>query len=150
MGDLKYPPLRSHGLFDEEWVPPKSKSRFVQYDRKDEWWMRPAGLGSVKRFPANMFDVRLFGDDRLVGYVQNNPQYGRDVTIRALDQEDMICRSPREIPLFMEKTTVAYLRNALFSVGGEILCCWMCSAEDAVILIRCKIIVAGPDMIHEL
>lgn len=65
-------PMQTHGLFDETWHPPVSRSKFVRYTKDDEHWLRPMGLGRIEKTIRSLFDVRL-NDQTLVGYVEIDP-----------------------------------------------------------------------------
>jgi hypothetical protein len=69
--NTRYKPLQTHGRTVKTWQPPHG-DRFVEYDSRDEAWMRPLGLGRVVDTPEAMFDVR---DERgeLVGYTAHDP-----------------------------------------------------------------------------
>lgn len=70
-------PLQTHGIYEDVWSPPKSNSPYCTYDRRDESWMRPLGLGTVRSELAPMFDVRD-EEGKLVGYLDHSPQWSQN------------------------------------------------------------------------
>ena len=164
MDKLNYLPLQSHGLCKtvDVWEPPRS-GRFVSYDKSDESWMRPLGIGKVVKklnplLPVDLYDVR---DERgdLVGYSELDPvdyfnRGVRDLMIAAIDS------FPRPIQFFRPesdsymdqmKIRQIHVKASRYSVACENYLCWQVQLYDAPALIMGKWIKAiGEDRVREL
>jgi hypothetical protein len=148
--NTRYKPLQTHGRTVKTWQPPHG-DRFTEYDRRDEAWMRPLGLGRIAETPEALFDVR---DERgeLVGYTIHDP---RDYDPR----EAMICILDPEGPMGflasdrrVQKPTI---RTVTIRVcrwtwpGGEYSIGWRAMLSDVPDLILVKwITVLGEDNIQ--
>lgn len=138
------PPLQTHGLCDEEWIPPRSLSRFISFGREDEHWLRPLGLGTVRRIPKPLYDVRdEFGE--LMGFSPHDPtRCHRSLRVACFDGDLSFAFRPTG------RLKIAYLRidTAVYARGGERFTSWKSRAEDAIGLLQCGFITtAGQDMI---
>lgn len=142
-------PLQTHGLFRLTWQPPRG-DRFCSYDRTDEAWMRPLGLGRLVKEPEPLFDVRL-EDGTLVGYTAAEPDgsLGRHC-IPVVKSPPRWVRSGYSSggPAF----DVIELRIGRYAVHREVFSCWMVySAADAAYLLRAGWIKAiGEDNIERV
>lgn len=125
-------PLQTHGLFDDRWEPPKE--RFVRYERSDEKWMRPLGMGTVRKIPKPLFDVRM-PDQRLLGYTYANPCERPSMRLSSIkDPSPQFVGKPSPAP-FVERQIE--LRSERFAVCGELFVCWVVYTEqDAIDLIE--------------
>lgn len=156
---MNYLPLQSHGLCKtvEVWEPPRS-GRFVSYDKSDESWMRPLGIGKVVKRPnplllVDLYDVRDEKGD-LVGYSELNPidywnRGTRDLMIGVIDSFPPVYPVRR----FDQTSSVREIRIRIsrYSVACEAYLCWQVQLYDAPALIMGKWIKAiGEDRVREL
>ncbi|CAB4191756.1 hypothetical protein UFOVP1229_124 [uncultured Caudovirales phage] len=145
-------PMQTHGLFDETWHPPVSRSKFVTYTKDDEHWLRPMGLGHVKKTIRNLFDVRL-NDRTLVGYVDIDPTKSDCPWLQlpmilpsSVYDDPMLApgrREYRRVTMYVELLRVRVSDMQLFS-------CWTLeSALDASLLVQVGFItLIGEDNLH--
>lgn len=127
-------PLQSHGLYDDVWYPPHD-GRFCAYERRDESWMRPLGLGTIKKVLRPLYDVRLT-DGSLVGYTDMLPGSAqRTLALPVLPENAATWRTTaRATPLAYQTVLV---RCGRYVAAGEMFACWeLESASDASLLIR--------------
>ncbi len=141
--------MQTHGLFDETWHPPVSRSKFVTYTKDDEHWLRPMGLGRVQKTIRNLFDVRL-NDRTLVGYVDIDPTKSDRpwlhlpvILPESVYDDPMLCSDRRE---YRQVT----MDVQWFGVGDMQFACWSIgSALDAALLVQIGFIkLLGEDNLH--
>lgn len=145
-------PLQTHGLFDEVWSPPPPE-RFVTYDRGDEKWMRPLGLGMVRKVPLPMYDVRI-ADLSLVGYVEFEPTLQRWPIELPYREPQPICLrsfgkpiSPFDRPSF----DTIRMESKIVGIHGERFVCWVVTPEDGARMIECGLVrLVGKDRLREV
>ena len=137
----RHPPLQTHSITDEKWVPPRG--RFWACEASDEDWARPLGLGEVVHVKRALYDVRAFPDDRLIGYTSYDPsEYARSyggmvqLPIHTTDvvrwpQSFQEIESVRPTPI--ETITVRVMR---FGIDGKEFWTWYCELMDAEALVR--------------
>lgn len=121
-------PLQTHGQYFEVWHPPRS--RFVTYDHRDEFWMRPLGLGCVERRLEPLFDV-LDEESKLIGYTRHNPCDNRPHLDLTIVQGDLI---------FDRKARVHGLRIEVVTYGfrEEFFDTWVVPIKAAPLLVSCR------------
>jgi hypothetical protein len=136
--------LQTHGRYKETWHPPKD--RFVFYERSDEAWMRPLGLGVIKKSLLPLFDVRLESTFDLVGYIGQNPvecHYGsmRFSVLRParFDFFDVKC-SPDNV----DYKTIE-LRVSKCTIHSRRYLSWSVCQSDVAELVLSNILTHGPD-----
>ena len=127
-------PLQTHGVFDEEWIPPRSRSQFVTYTKADEYWLRPLGAGTIRKSLDHLFDVRL-PDETLVGYCEANPlKCGHyPWAIPVIEDRDSLLarRSPRMESPSVKITSIS-LETHTWMFGDKRFTGWLVSTpEDA-------------------
>lgn len=139
--------MQTHGLFEERWEPPRE--RFVRYERSDETWMRPLGMGVVRKIPKPLFDVRM-PNQKLLGYTYANPC--ERMSIRLSSIQDLSSRSYYQKSPQPFSVREIELRSEHFAILGELFVCWVVYTEqDAIELIEGGFIKhIGTDNIHKL
>jgi len=149
MRSFEVKPLQTHGRYVETWVPPVE--RFVRYERSDERWARPLGIGTVKSELEALYDVR---DERrnLIGYTVHNPMCIRNRPFLTLTYAE--CPSyrrwrPEEILVRAEEREI-YLEVVDYGMGNEIFRNWQASLQDSLLLIEMGwVSVMGRDNRHD-
>lgn len=53
---MTYPPLQTHGITEERWIPP-TKEPFIRYEKSDEEWCRYCRIGKVVDELVGLYDV---------------------------------------------------------------------------------------------
>ena len=127
--------LRSHGLFESRWIPPKG--RFVSLEAKDESWARYFGLGSIETRQMELYDVRDW-DNKLVGYSSYDPASCRQNRMLVAVLEDAepfwSYRSDKCERTGRVKSIEVAIRRV--SVCHESFVCWFIRIQDAEALAR--------------
>jgi hypothetical protein len=144
-------PMQTHGLFDETWHPPVSRSKFVTYTKDDEYWLRPVGLGRIEKTIRNLFDVRL-SDMTLVGYVDvdptktNRPWLNLSVILPSSEFDDPMSGPGPNRREYNQVT----MNVRLVVLGESRFACWILeSAIDASLLVQIGFIkLIGQDNLH--
>lgn len=142
-------PLQTHGKYKETWNPPQS-DRFTVYERSDESWLRPLGLGAVTKTLLNLFDVRLQSNGDLVGYINQNPaecRYGRMRFVTLLNGGNLAYEFRLDNPAFVTEPKFSEIELSVsqFSFDSRRYLSWMVDDSDVPALARSNIFTHGPD-----
>lgn len=126
-------PLQTHGRYVETWVPPQE--RFVRYEKSDERWARPLGIGTVERRLQDLYDVRdeQFG---LLGYTYHNPVMESPrqlIELAFLEDCESLWRADSHAPSKVREIAV---RTKVCGFRGERFVHWAVALEDAGFLIE--------------
>lgn len=146
----QYKPLQTHGRTITTWQPPDG-DRFTAYDRRDETWMRPLGLGRIVETPEALYDVR---DERgeLVGYTVHDPsRYGARGIVMAVSDPNGPSGYPASVGMMRDAERKIEIIAPLFRwPDGEPRIGWRVMLADVPDLIRVKwITVLGEDRIKQ-
>lgn len=140
------PPLQTHGIYDETWVPPKT--RWITYEKRDEQWARYCGIGEIVRSLVPLYDVRD-EEGKLLGYTRHRPDYnGFELTLRKAHPRSRIWFGYREIKPPDTRCIEVFVQR--YGLCGQNFLCWKAQLSDAPDLIECRWIeVIGEDCIQE-
>lgn len=120
-------PLQSHNHIVNKWYPPPG-SRFVSYGYRDEEWMKPLGLGTVKRELADLYDVRD-SDGKLVGWANMSPVfYGYDLHFLVSPNLNYLVYCPGSA-IEREKYEVIQIRTSDWNNRHQFFKCWTVDSE---------------------
>lgn len=127
--------LRSHGLVESKWIPPKG--RFVSLEAKDESWARYFGLGTIETRPMELYDVRDW-NNKLIGYSGMNPANCRNgqMLVAVLEDADAVWPSLSKRPERFGDVKSIQVYTRLLDVKRERFICWLVRIDDAESLAR--------------